>query len=297
VLVPVTGASIFYCTCVTLLDKRILTWQNVVHYPAERKVKNMSKRQELRAQRVQKERTQRILSIGFVAVVAIAFALVLIIPNLPKPVGNIVVPEVYARPQAKFNTAGDPNAPVKIIEYSDFQCPICGHFWKSETERQIFETYVATDKVYFEYRSAGEFIGGPEGESIRSAEAAYCAGDQNKFWEMHDIIFANQTGENVGDFADPRLIAFAEKIGLDLAAFKDCFNGGKYAAKAQADEQNALKDIPAAQNYAELVSAGQFPAQGFATPSFLINGRLVVGAAPFSVFQQEIDAALAAATK
>lgn len=254
----------------------------------------MSKRQELRTKRVQKERTQRILSIGIVAVVAIAFALVLIIPNLPKLVGNIVVPDVYARPQAKFNTAGNPDAPVKIIEYSDFQCPICGHFWKSETERQIFEAYVATGKVYFEYRSAGEFIGGPGGESIRSAEAAYCAGDQNKFWEMHDIIFANQTGENVGDFADPRLIAFAEKIGLDLAAFKDCFNGGKYAERARTDEQNALKDIPAAQNYAELVSSGQFPGQGFATPSFLINGCLVVGAAPFSVFQQEIDSALVA---
>ena len=254
----------------------------------------MSKRQELRAKRAQKERNQRILIIVGVAVIAIAVALVLILPNLPKPVGNVVVPEVYARPQAKFNTAGDPNAPVKIIEYSDFQCPICGRFLKEGTERQIMETYVATGKVYFEYRSAGEFIGGPGGESIRSAEAAYCAGDQNKFWEMHDIIFANQAGENQGAFTDPRLIAFAEKIGLDPIAFKDCLNGGKYSDKAHQDAQTAQKDISSAPNYPEVVASGQFPSTGFATPSFLINGRLVAGAAPFSTFQQEIDTALAA---
>jgi protein-disulfide isomerase len=257
----------------------------------------MSKRQEMRAKRAQKERTQRILVIAGVAVIAIAAALFLILPNLPKPVGNVVVPEVYTRPQAKFNTAGDPNAPVKIVEYSDFQCPYCGQFWKEGTERQIMETYVATGKVYFEYRTAGEFIGGPGGESIRSAEAAYCAGDQNRFWEMHDIIFANQNGENQGAFTDPRLIAFAEKIGLDPVVFKDCFNNGKYADKARQDEQNAQKDISSAPNYAELVAAGQYPPSGFSTPAFLINGRLMAGAALFSTFQQEIDAALAAGQK
>jgi protein-disulfide isomerase len=254
----------------------------------------MSKRQELRAKRAQKERTQRILTIAGVAVIAIAAALFLILPNLPKPVGDVVVPTVYARPQAKFNTAGEPNAPVKIIEYSDFQCPYCGKFWKDGTERQIMETYVATGKVNFEYRTAGEFLSGSGGESIRAAEAAYCAGDQNKFWEMHDIIFANQNGENQGAFTDPRLIAFAEKIGLEPMAFKDCFNGGKYADKARQDEQNAQKDISSASNYAEVVAAGQFPSSGFSTPSFLINGRLVAGAAPFSAFQKEIDAALSA---
>jgi protein-disulfide isomerase len=254
----------------------------------------MSKRQELRAKRAQKERTKRNLIIVIVTVIAIAVALVVILSNLPKPVGNVVVPEAYARPQAKFNAAGDPNAPVKIIEYSDFQCPYCGKFWKDGTERQIMETYVATGKVYYEYRTAGEFIGGPGGESIRSAEAAYCAGDQNKFWEMHDIIFANQDGENQGAFNDTRLIAFAEKIGLDSAAFKDCFNNNKYADKARQDGQNAQKDITSAPNYAETVAAGQASQGGFSTPSFLVNGRLVVGAVPLSTFQQEIDTALAA---
>jgi len=255
----------------------------------------MSKRQELRAKRAQQERNQRILLIAGVALIAIAVALLLVLPNLPKPVGDITIPEAYARPQAKFNTAGDPNAPVKIVEYSDFQCPHCGNFWRDGTERQIMETYVATGKVYFEYRTAGEFISGPGGESIRSAEAAYCAGDQNKFWEMHDIIFANQNGENLGAFTDARLIAFAGKIGLEPVTFKDCFNGNKYADRARQDEQNAQKDTSSAPNYAELVAAGKFPPSGFSTPAFLINGRLVSGAASFSAFQQEIEAALAAA--
>lgn len=256
----------------------------------------MSKREAIRAKRARAERTQRILVIIGVSIIAIAAALFIILPNLPKPIGNITVPTSVARPKANFNTAGDPNAPVKIIEYSDFQCPYCGNFSK-DTEPQIMQTYVATGKVFFEYRSAGEFIGGPGGESIRAAEAAYCAGDQNKFWEMHDILFANQNGENKGAFLDARLIAFADKIGLDAATFKDCFNSNKYLTLGQKDEQSAARDIQAASNFAELVAAGQYSKDGISTPSFLINGRLIPGALPFSEFQKEIEAALAAVGK
>jgi protein-disulfide isomerase len=229
----------------------------------------MSKRQELRAKRAQQERTQRILIIVGVAVIAIAFALVLILPSLT-PVGNIADHPLMNRPQVNLNGMGDPNAPVKIIEYSDFQCPYCGKF-TLDTEQQLIDAYIATGKVYFEYHSFGEFIGT---ESARAAEAAYCAGDQNKFWEMHDVIFANQTGENVGDFTDKRLTAFAKKLGLDMGAFNDCFTSGKYADKVKQDGV-----------------AGQ-QAGVKATPSFTINGKLFEGAQPFSAFQTEIDALL-----
>jgi protein-disulfide isomerase len=246
--------------------------------------------------------------VGFVGVtcLAIVAALVLIFLNLPKsslswlpgqPTATIAAPtSLPARPQAKFNTAGDPNAPVKIIEYSDFQCPYCGRF-ASETEPQIMDMYVATGKVYFEYRSAGEFIGGPGGESIRAAEAAYCAGDQNKFWDMHDMIFTNQNGENQGAFSDARLTAFANKLGLDMTTFKDCFSSNKYLSLGWKDEQNALTDIQGASNFADLVAQNVISKDGFSTPSFLINGRLLVGAQPFDAFQKEIDAALKAAGK
>jgi len=229
----------------------------------------MSKRQEMRDKRARQERNQRILIIAGVAVIALAFALLLILPTL-QPVGAIAKAVPINRPQVKFNAMGDPNAPVKIIEYSDFQCPYCAQF-VSNTEQQIIDTYIATGKVYFEYRSFGEFIGP---ESARAAEAAYCAGDQESFWEMHDIIFANLTGENVGAFTDNRLLAFAANIGLDTAKFAQCFNSGTYADKVEQDGLAAMQ------------------AGIQATPSFLINGKLLEGAQPFSVFQAEIEALL-----
>jgi len=226
----------------------------------------MSKRQEMRDKRARQERNQRILVIAGVAVIAIAVALLLILPSLT-PVGDIAAHPLMNRPQTNLNGMGDPNAPVKIIEYSDFQCPYCGRF-TLDTEQQLIDAYIATGKVYFEYHSFGEFIGP---ESRRSAEAAYCAGDQQKFWEMHDIIFANQSGENQGAFADKRLIAFAEKLTLDMTVFNDCFNSGKYAAKVAQDGVDGIK----------------FGVK--ATPSFSINGTLLEGAQPFSAFQAAID--------
>jgi protein-disulfide isomerase len=255
----------------------------------------MSKRQELRDQKAQAEKRQRNLIIAGVLLIALAFGLVLILPNLPQPVGEMVIPEFHARPQVKFNAAGDPAAPVKIVVYSDFSCPHCANFWSNGTEQKIMETYVASGKAYFEYRSGGQFGRGPEGESMRSAEAAYCAGDQGKFWEMHDLIFANQTSAE--GFTNPRLIAFAEKIGLQSSAFKECFNNRKYQELVTQDEARAIQDITSAPNYADLVSSGQYSASGFSTPSFLINGKLIPGALPFAEFQKEIDAALIAVQK
>lgn len=229
----------------------------------------MSKRQEMREKRARQQRTQRILVIVGVSVIALAVALLLILPNI-KPVGTITDAIQITRPNVKFNAMGDPNAPVKIIEYSDFQCPYCDHFVK-DTEQQLIDAYISTGKVYFEYRSFGEFIGS---ESKRAAEAAYCAGDQGKFWEMHDLIFANQGAENSGAFTDKRLTAFAAKLGLDAGKFSDCFNSGKYASQVTQD---------GADGQAAGVKA---------TPSFTVNGELFEGAQPFSAFQTKIDGLL-----
>ena len=227
----------------------------------------MSKRQEMRDKRARQERTQRILVIVGVSVIAVAVALFLIWPNLA-PVGPVANKTLNNAVQSGLNGMGDPNAPVKIIEYSDYQCPYCKKFM-DETEQQLIDTYVTTGKVYFEYHSFADFIGP---ESGRSAEAAYCAGDQQKFWQMHDIIFANQGAENSGQFTDKRLTAFASQIGLDAGKFSDCFTSGKYASMVQKDG-------------AEAQAAGVK-----ATPSFTINGTLLEGAQPFSAFQTQIDA-------
>lgn len=168
------------------------------------------------------------------------------------------------------STMGDPNAPVKIVEYSDFQCPFCRRF-AEETEPQIVETYVNTGKVFFEYRSVGAFIGQ---ESADAAEAAYCAGDQGKFWQYHDTLFANWTGENVGDFTNAKLKQFAGTLSLDRTAFDKCLDTGKYTDRLAQDVANAQTDGVRA------------------TPSFLINGKLLEGAQPFDAFQKAIDEAL-----
>lgn len=142
------------------------------------------------------------------------------------------------------------------------------------------KSYVADGTVYFVYNSFGDFIGP---KSAAAAEAAYCAGDQEKFWEMHDIIFANQTGENVGNYTDRRLSAFAEKIGLDMDQFNSCYNGGDHRDRVNQDAKNAtIAGIKA-------------------TPSFVltytVNGepktRLIEGAQGYDAFKLEIDAALA----
>ncbi|MBP6178803.1 MAG: thioredoxin domain-containing protein [Anaerolineales bacterium] len=240
--------------------------------------KEISKRQARREQIRRKDMRNRLLGIGLISIVAILVAFLIIYPNF-KPVGDISTAPEMTRSQVKFNAAGNPDAPIRIDEYSDFQCPYCRIFFE-ETESQIMESYVADGTVYFVYNSFGDFIGP---ESAAAAEAAYCAGDQEKFWEMHDIIFANQTGENVGNYTDRRLSAFAEKIGLDMDQFNSCYNGGDHRDRVNQDAKNAtIAGIKA-------------------TPSFVltytVNGepktRLIEGAQGYDAFKLEIDAALA----
>ena len=183
----------------------------------------MSKRQMRREQRRRSEQRSRLAVIIGVALVALAAAVFLILPQFT-PAGEVATITPVERPQADGNAAGSPDAPIKLEEYSDFQCPYCDRFTK-DTEAQIMDAYVTTGKVYFVYRSFGSWIGAESGDA---AEAAYCAGDQGKFWEMHDIIFANQTGENVGNFTPKRLTAFAQTIGLNATEYQSCFNGGTH---------------------------------------------------------------------
>jgi protein-disulfide isomerase len=171
------------------------------------------------------------------------------------------------RPQVQGNAMGNPNAPVTMIEFSDFLCPYCRQF-ALEIEPLLIEEYVATGKVYFIYRTLGDWLG-PESQA--SAEAAYCAAEQNRFWEYHDLLFANQ---NLVDFSTQNLLAFAEDLGLNMDQFEDCLQQGEYRPQVEKDLQDGLL-------------AG---VRG--TPSFLINSRFIAGAQAYAVFQREIEAAL-----
>ena len=112
-----------------------------------RQEKKMSKRQAMRAKRERQARLQRLGVIGIIVVGALLVAGALIYPNL-KPVGEIVTRDPGEHPMADDNAMGDPNAPIKIEEFSDFQCPYCARF-HDETEWQIANSYVADGTVYF----------------------------------------------------------------------------------------------------------------------------------------------------
>ena len=108
-------------------------------------------------------------------------------------------------------------------------------------------------------------------ESRRAAVAARAAQEQGRFWEYHDLLYENQGSKNAGAFSDESLIGFAREAGLDVERFESSFKGGKY------------EDI-VEQVFREAQDAG---IQG--TPTFLINGRILVGAQPLEVFEQMIE--------
>jgi protein-disulfide isomerase len=173
---------------------------------------------------------------------------------------NINIPD---RPTANLTDGlnmGDPNAPLKVTEFADFQCPACGNYW-STLEPSVISNYIDTGKIYFTYvpfSFLGQYGSDPNwDESMKAAQAAYCANDQNKFWEYHDFLFANQKGENEGSFSRTRLIVFADSAGLDHETFVNCLDSEKYKQKA-IDAYNFAVDKGAS-----------------FTPSFLINGNIV----------------------
>jgi protein-disulfide isomerase len=254
------------------------------------KEEKKNKRQERRDKAKQKEQASRVRTMIYIAIGAALLVFAFIYPSL-KPITGIVTVDSEPRPQAAGNSAGDPNAPIQIVEYSDFQCPFCDRFY-TETEPLLVEYFVKTGKVHFTYRSAGNWVsgnlGGVRTESQDAAAAAYCAGDQNKFWEMHDALFANnQDVEDKGSFTDRRLKAIAESIGLDMNAFNECYDSGKYEEQVQQD----------------LTDAQDAGIEG--TPYFVmtykVNGEvqteLINGAQPINEFQQKIEAALLIADK
>ncbi|MBI5962828.1 MAG: DsbA family protein [Chloroflexi bacterium] len=250
----------------------------------------VSKRQMRREQIRRKEQRGRWLGIGLITIGALLVAFLIIVPAA-KPVTGINSVTANPRPQQNANSMGDPNAPVKIVEFSDFQCPYCEHFF-TDTEPSLVENYIATGKVYFTYRSTGNWvsrnIGGSKTESEDAAKAAYCAGDQNKYWEMHDALFGNVLGEDAGSYTDRRLSAIAETAGLDMNQFDDCYSSNKYQAQADQDLKDAL-------------AAGVNGTPSFVMTYTKANGEVVTelieGAQPFNVFQEKIDAALAASAQ
>ena len=253
--------------------------------PEREKSKRQSRREEVQ----RRQKRQRLITIGLI----IVGALLIVAPiayQMLKPIAEVVAVDPGTHPNADDNSMGDPNAPIVIEEFSDFQCPFCERFHQ-DTEPLLRQYYIDTGKVRFVYRSMGNFVsdniarsrGTPaKTESQDAALAAYCAGDQNKFWDMHAHIFANALGEDVGSYTDERLKAIGDTTGLDLDQFNSCYDSGKFEERVQQDFED-----------------GQ-AAKINGTPGFLVmytvNGetktKLIEGAQPFTTFQQELEAIL-----
>ena len=231
----------------------------------------VSKRQERREKMQRQQQRQRLMTIGLIVLGAALVVLAVVWPQL-RPVGEIITVTPAALPNTDGLSVGDPNAPVTIDVFEDFQCPACKRFTEN-TEPLVIENLVATGKARYVFHNY-PFLDdqSPRKESDQSANAAMCASEQDKFWEMHSTLYANWNGENLGAFSDRRLQAMAESIGLDMDAFNSCFSANKYDAEIQADLQLG----------ADMGVSG--------TPAVFVNGRPVVQGNQVPSYEQIADA-------
>lgn len=190
----------------------------------------------------------------------------------------LITREIPEQKVASINVHGEPyrgnsGASVAIVEYSDFQCPYCARYVQ-EIYPKIEQDYIKTGKIRYLFR---DFPLPIHPQAMQAAEAARCAGEQGKFWEMHDRLFSNQSALSIDD-----LPKHAQALGLEPAKFNECMASGKYA--------RAIRGI--------MSGAERMGVNG--TPAFLIgtvssNGdvisssNLILGVETYETFKSVLD--------
>ncbi len=198
----------------------------------------------------------------------------------PHPSGVTPIPastdvsESAANPVDDPRAQGDPDAPIVVVEFSDFQCPFCASFSR-EVRPRIEERYISTGKVRFVYRDFPLMSIHPG--ALLAAHIANCAGEQGAFWQMHERIFAGMerrewSSGSADDFRT--FLKYAEELNLDAARVQQCVESNRYGPRIQSDMREAQQ------------------AGVRSTPSFLINGQLLVGAQPFEVWERIFETIL-----
>ena len=164
---------------------------------------------------------------------------------------------------------GQQNAKVTMVEFSDFECPFCKSYF-DQTLSQIKKDYIDTGKVKMYYR---HFPLDFHPAATPSALASECANEQGKFWEYHDIVFAEQDkiSGKTADTITTQLKLFAQELGLNTSQFDNCLDNAKFQANVDADLNDGR-------------TAGVS-----GTPTFFINGTRIVGAQPYAAFKALID--------
>ena len=173
---------------------------------------------------------------------------------------------------------GNPDAPITIIEFSDFQCPFCARFY-SQTLPLIYEEYIEPGKVKLVFRDYP--IQSIHPNAVPAAVASECANEQGKFKEMHDMLFEKQNGWNNQETEDALSLfsQYATKIQLDQERFDSCLISGKYMEEIK-------KDFDDGQNY------GVTGTPGFFVGNDQIGYVQIKGAQPFESFKKIIDSQL-----
>ncbi|MBL0939224.1 MAG: thioredoxin domain-containing protein [Gemmatimonadaceae bacterium] len=191
-----------------------------------------------------------------------------------KPVSIEAAPGA-ALPAAEGYLRGNPNAPISIIEFADFECPGCGQFATlqgPDIKTRIVDAGLANFR-FFDFP-----LTAIHPNTIAAHMAAACANDQGKFWEMHDLIFAGQYDWNGQATSNPRkfMDGYAKQLGLDMTAFASCFDTQKHLPRIQANAK-----------------MGQERGVG-STPTIMINDRLYPGGLSADQIKKIVDSLTAA---
>jgi protein-disulfide isomerase len=226
---------------------------------SEKKKEQVSKRQMLREKRKKKARQQRILVvIGTIAVVIliVGFLVSSSAREALKPVGEYVKITPTSWPMEDGVFLGNPEALVKIDVFEDFKCIACKGYTET-VEPEVIQNLVATGDAYYIFHQY-PFLDDASAvkDSDRSANAAMCAAEQNRFWDYKSMLFAN-FNHIPNEFSNKRLMAFAEELNLDMDGFNACFNENRY--------QDVINE--------DLGLGEQWRVTG--TPSVYVNGKIV----------------------
>ncbi|MEZ4087631.1 MAG: DsbA family protein [Candidatus Gracilibacteria bacterium] len=165
---------------------------------------------------------------------------------------------------------GDLNAPITIIEFSDYQCPFCKRFYE-ESHQTIIDDYVANDKVRYVYR---DFPLDSHPQALPAATAANCAGEQDHYWEMHNMLLDNQDEWSFNSSANQLFQSYASELNLNTEDFSECLS-----------DNQQVQEIFNDQNDGVAATVEQ-------TPTVFINGRKIVGAQPLATYIAIIEGEL-----
>lgn len=183
---------------------------------------------------------------------------------VPTPPPGAIVPTPASIDLEPAGVRGKDNAPITVIEFSDYQCPFCKQY-VDETYPQIIQNYVEAGRV--KYIFADYPLEQLHPQANIAAQAARCAGEQNSYWEMHDKLFAEQERWSGQSPPDAILVEMGRELGLDQEALQACLDSGRY--------QEAVR--------ANLAEGQSLAVSG--TPTFFINGYPIVGARPYELFE------------